>query len=51
VVRPRIIPDVKGHAARGPHGSVEMGATTLHTDEARGYLLLGDMKAHEQLRR
>lgn len=48
-VRSRVVPNVKGHTLRAAISEdVEMGATTLVTDEAAGYKLFsGEMKGHE----
>jgi len=48
-VRSRVIPNVRGNTLRAAIAEhVEMGATTLVTDEAKGYKLFrGEMKGHE----
>lgn len=50
-VRSRVIPDVKGPTLRAALSEqVEMGATTLVTDEAKGYQsFAGEMKGHERV--
>jgi hypothetical protein len=50
-VRSRVIPDVKGPTLRAAIAEqVEMGATTLVTDEAKGYqMFAGEMKGHERV--
>ncbi len=50
-VRSRIIPNVKGSTLREAIAQdVEMGATTLVTDEAKGYQIVrGEMKGHERV--
>ena len=48
-VRSRVIPNVTGDTLRAAIADeVEMGATVLHTDEAKGYKQFrGEMKGHE----
>jgi transposase-like protein len=48
-VRSRVIPNVQGNTLRAAIAeNVEMGSTTLVTDEANGYKQFsGDMKGHE----